>query len=121
MKKYESIFILDIRKVEDEGVAFTNEITSYIESLGGKMVSVEAMGRLQFSYEIKKRKAGIYYDYVFELDEAKVIELKQKYRLDERVLRNMILVYDRPEKISGKVKDLKDIAPQAQETADKAE
>ena len=121
LKKYESIFILDIRKVEDEGVAFTNEITSYIESLGGKMVSVEAMGRLQFSYEIKKRKAGIYYDYVFELDEAKVIELKQKYRLDERVLRNMVLVYDRPEKISGKVKDLKDIAPQAQETADKAE
>ena len=57
----------------------------------------------------------------FELDEAKVIELKQKYRLDERVLRNMVLVYDRPEKISGKVKDLKDIAPQAQETAVKAE
>lgn len=121
MKKYESIFILDIRKVEDEGVAFTNEITSYIESLGGKMVSVEAMGRLQFSYEIKKRKAGIYYDYVFELDEAKVIELKQKYRLDERVLRNMVLVYDRLEKISGKVKDLKDIAPQAQEAPEKAE
>ena len=109
MKKYEAVFILDIRKCEDEGVAFTAEITKLIEQLGGKMVAVDAMGRLQFSYEINRRKAGIYFDYVFELEEDKVLELKDKFRLDERVLRNMIIIYDRPENVRGKVKDLKDI------------
>ena len=109
MKKYEAVFILDIRKCEDEGAAFTAEITKLIEQLGGNMVAVDAMGRLQFSYEINRRKAGIYFDYVFELEEEKVLELKEKFRLDERVLRNMIIVYDRPENVRGKVKDLKDI------------
>jgi len=96
LKKYEAIFILDIRKVDDEGVAFTKEITGLIEKLGGVMVSSTPMGRRQFSYEINKRKAGIYFDYVFEVETEKVIDIKEQYKLDERVLRNMIIIYDRP-------------------------
>ena len=37
MKKYEAVYILDIRKVDDEGEAFSKEITAFIESLGGKV------------------------------------------------------------------------------------
>ena len=96
MKKYEAVFILDIRKVDDEGDAFSKEFASLIESLGGKFEQAVPMGRKQFSYEIKKRKAGIYWDLFFELDPVKVIEVKDKYRLDERVLRNMIIINDRP-------------------------
>lgn len=111
MKKYEAIFILDIRKVDDEGAAFSKNFAELIEQkLGGKMVSSTPMGRLQFSYEIKKRKAGIYYNYVFELEEAKVLDIKENYRLDETVLRNMIIVFDRPDNIKGKLKDQKDVA-----------
>ncbi|MDD4816876.1 MAG: 30S ribosomal protein S6 [Victivallaceae bacterium] len=110
MKKYEAVFILDIRKTEDEGVAFSNEFAELVGKLGGKMVTTEAMGRLQFSYEIKKRKAGIYFDFVFEAPEAAIFAIKDRYRLDERILRNMIIVCDRPEKVCGKVKDLKEIA-----------
>ena len=116
MKKYEAVFILDIRRVEDEGAAFTREITDLIASLGGVMVSVEPMGRQQFTYEIKKRKAGIYYDYVFETEESNIVVIKDKYHLDERVLRNMIIIYDRPEKITGRVKDLKEIIATAPPT-----
>lgn len=96
MKKYEAVFILDIRKVEDEGDGFTREFGALIGTLGGKMDEAKPMGRIQFSYEIKKRKAGIYWNYLFELDQDKVLELKDKFRLDERVLRNQIVIYDRP-------------------------
>jgi len=116
LKKYEAIFILDIRKVEDEGLSFSKELTGLIESLGGNVINVEPMGRLQFSYEIKKRKAGIYFDYIFEAEEKSIIQIKNRYRLDERVLRNMILVCDRPEKVTGRVKDLKEL-PQSETAA----
>ncbi|MDR0932541.1 MAG: 30S ribosomal protein S6 [Victivallales bacterium] len=101
MKKYEAVFILDIRKTDDEGAAFTKEFAELISSLGGKVESSTPMGRRQFTYEIKKRKAGIYFDFIFELDAEKVIDIKEKYKLDDRILRNMILLFDRPETASG--------------------
>ena len=96
MKKYEAVFILDIRKTDDEGAAFTKEFAELITSLGGKMESATPMGRRQFTYEINKRKAGLYFDFVFELETAKVKDIKEKYKLDERILRNLIVIYDRP-------------------------
>ncbi len=96
MKKYEAVFILDIRKVDDDGDAFSKELAAQVEALGGKVELSTPMGRKQFTYDIKKRKAGIYWDYVLELEPAQVFALKDKYRLDERVLRCMVVTYDRP-------------------------
>ena len=92
MKKYEAVFILDIRKSEDEGAAFTREFEELIVSLGGKLESTTPMGRRQFTYEIDKRRAGLYFDFVFELAPAAVKEIKERYKLDQRILRNMILI-----------------------------
>ena len=94
MKKYEAVFILDIRKADDEGAAFCREFGELIASLGGKLESTVPMGRRQFTYEINKRRAGLYFDFVFELEEARVRDIKDKYRLDARVLRNLILIFD---------------------------
>ena len=100
MKKYEAVFILDIRKTDDEGAAFSKEFGELIESLGGKMESVTPMGRKQFTYEIDKRRAGLYFDFVFSVDADKILAIKERYKLDAQVLRNMILIYDRPEGVS---------------------
>ena len=51
----------------------------------------------QFTYDINKRKAGIYWDFLFELDPLKLIEIKNKYKLNEKVLRSMTIVSERPE------------------------
>ena len=97
MKKYESVFILDVRKIEDEGNALSKEFAGLVESWGGKMTSAVPMGRLQFSYEIKKRKAGIYWNFHFELGEEKVNLIREQYHLDERVLRILTIIDERPE------------------------
>ena len=47
MKKYESLFILDVRKVEDEGNALSKEFIALVEGWGGKITAADAMGRLQ--------------------------------------------------------------------------
>lgn len=99
MKKYEAVFILDARKAEDEGAAFSKEFGELIGTLGGNMLATNPMGRRQFTYEIDKHRAGLYFDFVFELAAAQVKEIKDKYRLDQRILRNMILLFDRPESL----------------------
>ncbi|MFA6714517.1 MAG: 30S ribosomal protein S6 [Victivallales bacterium] len=101
LKKYEAIFILDIRKVDDEGAAISGEIAALIQKWGGEMVQSASLGRRQFAYEIKKRKGGIYWNYVFTAEPDKIKELQEHFRLDERVLRNMIINFDRPEGESG--------------------
>lgn len=97
LKKYEAVFILDIRKVEDEGEAFSKELAEMIKGWGGEMLESVSMGRKQFAREIKKRKAGIYWNYIFNLDPENTDEIRKKFKLDERVLRQMVIIYDRPE------------------------
>ncbi len=94
MKKYEAIFILDIRKVEDDGAVISSEIAALVKKWGGEMVKSISLGRRQFAYEVNKRKGGIYWNYVFTAGPDKVKELKENFRLDERVLRNMIINFD---------------------------
>lgn len=101
MKKYESVFIIDVRKVDDEGKAFSAELAKYIESLGGKITEAIPMGRKQFAREIKKRKAGAYWNIMFELTSDKVGSIRNKFRLDERVLRLMIILDEKPENYKG--------------------
>ena len=104
MKKYESVFILDIRRTDDEGAAFCRGFEELIKSLGGELEKTVPMGRKQFTYEIDRRKAGLYLDFFFELDPLKVIEIKDKFKLDPRVLRNLIILDERPESPTTNIK-----------------
>ena len=99
MKKYEAVFILDIRKVDDEGNAFSEELTELMKNWGGTMISSESLGRRQFAREINKRKASIYWSYVFESSPETIKKIGDKFRLDERVLREMVIAFDRPESV----------------------
>jgi len=100
LKKYESVFVLEIRKVEDEGKAFTEELKSFIEKNGGTMENAIPMGRKQFARMMKSSKAGIYWNYVFSIEPDKIEAIKNKFHLDERILRSLIINYDRPEVVT---------------------
>ncbi len=110
MKKYEAIFILDMRKVEDEGKAFSEEFAKMIQNWGGVVNETNMMGRKQFAREIKKRKAGVYLNFVFELDAEKETQIREQFRLDERVLRIMIILFDRPAEVRSTLAPVDPIA-----------
>ncbi|MDD3119681.1 MAG: 30S ribosomal protein S6 [Victivallales bacterium] len=97
LNKYEAVFILDIRKVDDEGEAFSKELAELIKSFGGEMIESISMGRKQFAREIGKRKAGIYWNYIFTLPADKADDIRKKFKLDDRLVRSLVLQYDRPE------------------------
>lgn len=96
MNKYESVFILDPRKVDDEGKVFSNELTQLITAQGGTVTNTELMGRKPFMREMKKRKAGYYLNVFFTMPAAGVAEIRNKFRLDERMLRMLIIIDERP-------------------------
>ena len=97
MKKYETVIILDDRKIQDEGKAFVEEFSTKISRAGGEIVKVTSLGRKQFARQMKKRKTGFYWDFTINLDEKEAKKLPTYYNLDERVLRLQNFVYDRPE------------------------
>lgn len=110
MKKYEAVFILDMRKVEDDGKAFSEEFAKMIGEMGGQVSDTVLMGRRQFAREINKRKAGVYVDFLFAVDPAQETTIREAYRLDERVLRILIVNDERPEQVRSTLAVVEPIA-----------
>ena len=96
MKKYELIFILDEAKFSDGGKDFMENLKTWIEEAEGKVLELQDMGCRQMAHLINKKSTGLYWNLIFDLPESKVIELKDKYRLNSAVLRLEIFIYDRP-------------------------
>ena len=96
MKKYEIVFILDPQKVDDGGDAFVKQFDAAVVEMGGKLVSTDKMGRKQFATVIRKRTTGFYWSLVVELPPAKVAALKERYHLDQTILRLRLFIYDKP-------------------------
>ncbi len=94
---YEAVFVLDERRYDDSGEAFSQELAKNIEVLGGRVRDRVSMGRRQFARPIRKQTAGLYWNLVFEIEASQVKVLKEKYRLDGSVFRSEIFLYDRPE------------------------
>ncbi len=93
LAKYEAVFILDPRKVEGNGEAFSATIEEQIKTLGGEITRVKCLDKRVFSHPIGKHKAGVYWDYVMELSPSALAPLKDKYRLNSTVLRLAVFCY----------------------------
>ena len=88
MAKYEAVFILDPRKVEDDkGEAFAATIEEQLKALGAEITRVKCLDKKTFARPIGKHKVGIYWDYVVEMGPQCVAQLEDKYRLNQTVLR----------------------------------
>jgi small subunit ribosomal protein S6 len=101
LKTYEAVFVIDERKFEDAGEAFSCEVAKLIESLGGSVRERTSLGRRQFARPIKKQNAGIYWDFIFDLDPAQVKALKSAYSLNDAVFRSEVFICDRPQAIKA--------------------
>ena len=87
MRTYDIIFILDERKFEDGGDAFAKDVAAHLQSLGAVIKSKAGMGRRTFARPIGKSTAGIYWEFIVDLDPAKVALFQEKYRLNAGVMR----------------------------------
>jgi len=91
LNTYEGVFIAKPNLTDDAGKKLLAQIEQEITKNNGKVDGVENWGRRAIAYPIKKNKDGIYYKLDFTIEPAKVTELKKIYRLNEDILRVMIV------------------------------
>lgn len=98
MKTYEGMFLLDAGNPDFE--ATTEPVRSILTRYGAEVLTMKPWEERRLAYEILGRKRGMYVLSYFKVEPEKMIEIEHDCRLDERVLRSLIL---RKDKISDEV------------------
>lgn len=103
---YEGMFIVTIDVGEQGQEEIFQKVIKRIEGLGGKVVSSKVWAKERnFTFLLKSRGAqkkkhskGCYWLANFYLDTDKLPELKETVRLEENILRSVILNYEKKDK-----------------------
>ena len=101
-KKYEAVIILDDQLHEDGGTVFIEAFSNAVSELGGAIDKNESMGRKQLAYPIRKKTSGVYWHSFMQLTPDSVSTLRERYSLDQTILRLEVFINDRPERYSLK-------------------
>jgi small subunit ribosomal protein S6 len=94
MNNYESVIILSTNAAEEATVAFGEKMKQLISS-NGELTKVEEWGRKTLAYEIKKQKEGYYILFTFVAKPDFISEFERILRLDEIVLKHMVIKLDK--------------------------
>ena len=94
MKKYDALYIFVNAVREDAVEPLVEKVSGDITRLGGKVLGSELLGRKTFARVMKKKESGVYVRVRFELDPAKVAELRARYALNDEIFRVQILAVD---------------------------
>lgn len=91
MRSYECAVILYPAVTDDGLKASTAKYVDIIARAGGEITRVETWGKRRLSFEIMKQPEGHYFFYKFRGANTLVDELGRQLRIDEHVLRHMIV------------------------------
>ena len=94
MNKYEMMFIVKATLEEEATKAVAESLESVITAMKGEISESKDLGQKKLAYPIKKEITGHYYLVNFTADNETRDELDRKARLDEKVLRHMIIKLD---------------------------
>lgn len=91
MRDYELMLILKENLDEKARKEYLTKLTKIIENGKGKIEEVKELGIKSLAYKIKKEVKGFYFNLFFALTPDKIKEIDQKLRIDESVLRFLLI------------------------------
>lgn len=94
MTKYEIMFIVKATMESDEVKKTADTYKKLVEELNGKVNEFKEMGEKKLAYPINKELNGYYYVMQIEVSKDAISEFDRKIRLDENVLRHLIIRLD---------------------------
>ena len=94
MNKYEMMFIVKANADEKAVANTAKSLKEIITSMKGKISEEKDLGSKELAYPIKKETVGYYFVVNFEANAETVAELDRKARIDESVLRHLIIRLD---------------------------
>lgn len=92
MKKYELIFILKADQPEAEMEARVGKVKEILARHEGEITQENHWGVRRLAYEIEHENKGNYMFLKFRSEGTSVAELDKQFRLDDQVLRHLIVV-----------------------------
>ena len=94
MNKYEMMFIVKANADEKAITNTAKSLKDIITTMKGKITNEQDLGSKELAYPIKKENVGYYFVVNFEATAEIVAELDRKARIDESVLRHLIIRLD---------------------------
>jgi small subunit ribosomal protein S6 len=94
MNKYEMMFIVKANADEKAIANTAKSLKDIITNMNGKILEEKDLGSKELAYPIKKETVGYYFVVYFEATAELVTELDRKSRIDESVLRHLIIRLD---------------------------
>jgi small subunit ribosomal protein S6 len=90
-RAYEAMVILNPNVGEEALTAATQRVADQIAARGGQVEKVDTWGRRRLYYPIKHLRDGQYVVYAFNAEPAAVRELEASWRIQEDVLRHLVV------------------------------
>jgi small subunit ribosomal protein S6 len=91
MRNYELGFILHPDVEQADVTQAVEKVGQYITAGSGEVTSVDVWGRRALTYPIRKKREGTYVFLHAQMDPQAIIDLERKLKLDEDVLRYLLV------------------------------
>ena len=101
MKHYEVLLIIKPTLEETEVKARVDFIEGVITKNGGKITSWQDMGTRKLAYKIDKFERGVYKVCYFEAPTALIEELVRNIRINEDIIRFLVVKYETKREIAA--------------------
>ena len=96
MRKYEIMFIVKSDTTDEERKEIVSNLENAFTKIKATITLSKELGQKELAYEIKKCKSGFYYLYNIEAnDDAAVNEFKRLARIEENVIRDLVINLDK--------------------------
>lgn len=103
MTKYETTFILEPGLDEGRVNEEIDRLSQLIKDLGGEVLEVQRWGKRRLSYEINRKRDGIYTLVLYQGPGPIVREIERRMRLNESVMRALTVLHIPPELTQAQV------------------
>lgn len=96
MRTYEGLFLLDPTKATQDWEGIKKQIIGMLERRNATIISAKKWAERKLAYEIKGHKRGVYLLIYFQMPAENVNVVRRDIQLSETVLRNLIIVHQKP-------------------------
>ncbi|NLA61222.1 MAG: 30S ribosomal protein S6 [Firmicutes bacterium] len=94
MRKYELLFIVSSEHDEEKVASIISRYKDVVTEGNGTVHSAEKWGKRRFAYEINDMREGLYILMVFEAEREVSAELDRLMKIDQDIVRHMIVRLD---------------------------
>ena len=91
MNKYELLFIIDNSAADEAKEAIIAKMSQLVTDNGGSVEKVDKLGAKKLAYPINFKEDGYYVLMNFECEPALVAEMERQLRINDQVMRHMVV------------------------------